>query len=1353
MVRSLSSPTLTHQPLCLSSCGFKLDSRVSSLVVVKALTWLVSGGCGACVVLISKYDPVLDKVEDFTANSCLTLLCSVHGCSITTSEGIGNSKKGLHPIHERFAGFHATQCGFCTPGMCVSLFGTLVNAEKTDRPEPPSGFSKLTVSEAEKAIAGNLCRCTGYRPIADACKSFAADVDMEDLGCNSFWRKGESKDLNLCRLPQYDSHHKKIGFPMFLKEIKHDVFMASKKHSWHRPASVEELQRLLGLNQANGTRTKLVVGNTGMGYYKDTGGYDKYIDLRGVSELSKIRKDQNGIEIGAAVTITNAIEALKEESTSGFLSDFVMILEKIADHMGKVASGFIRNTATVGGNIVMAQKNNFPSDIATILLAVDSMVHIMTGTHFEWLAFEEFLERPPLSFGNVLLSIKIPSLEINKGESSEHRNRFLFETYRASPRPLGNALPYLNAAFLVEVFLCKDSGGTLIGNCRLSFGAYRKHAMRAKIVEEFLAGKLLSISILYEAVNLLAATISPNDENSKTAYHSSLAAGFIFQFFNPLIERPSRITNGYSNLPFAKDFELKENHKQVHHDKIPTLLSSGQQVLEAGNDNHPVGEPVVKSGAALQASGEAVYVDDIPSPPNCLHGAFIYSSKPLARVRSIKSPELQWDGVKYVVSSKDIPNGGENIGSKTIFGIEPLFAEEIARCVGDRLAFVVADTQKHADMAANTAVVAYDVENLEPPILSVEDAVERSSFFEVPPFLNPKCIGDVSKGMAEADHKILSAKMNLGSQYYFYMETQTALAVPDEDNCITVYSSSQCPEFTHSTIARCLGIPENSVRVITRRVGGGFGGKAIKAIAVAASCALAAHKLCRPVRSYLNRKTDMIMAGGRHPMKITYSVGFKNDGKITALELQILINAGIYVDISAVMPHNIVGALKKYDWGALSFDMKVCRTNHPSRSAMRGPGELQGSFIAEAVIENVAATLSVDVDSVRTINLHTYKSLQSSYEHCCGQSFEYTLPSIWSQLDVAANYNQRTKIVTEFNRISTWKKRGISRVPVIFQLSLRPTPGKVSIFKDGSIVVEVGGIELGQGLWTKVKQMAAFALSAIQCDGTGALLDKVRVVQSDTVSLIQGGFTAGSTTSESSCEAVRLSCNILVERLRPLKEKLQEEMGPIKWEMLILQAYMQSVNLSASSFYVASNESANYLNYGAAVSEVEIDLLTGETRFLQTDIIYDCGQSLNPAVDLGQIEGAFVQGLGFFMLEEYETNLDGLVLADGTWNYKIPTIDTIPLQFNVQILNSGHHQHRVLSSKASGEPPLLLAASVHCATRAAIKEARKQLLSWSNLDGPDSTFQLEVPATMPVVKELIGLDIVERYLKWKMGMA
>lgn len=1317
------------------------------------------GGCGACVVLLSKYDPVLDLVEDFSASSCLTLLGSVNGCSITTSEGLGNCRDGFHAIHQRFTGFHASQCGFCTPGMCISLFSALVNAEKTNRPEPSPKFSKLTASEAEKAIAGNLCRCTGYRSIADACKSFASDVDMEDLGLNSFWRKGDSKEVKISSLPMYNRDEQICTFPEFLKkEISSTILLDSKRFYWYNPVSVKELQCLLESNKANnGTLIKLVAGNTSVGYYKELERYDRYIDLRYIPDLSSIRTDLTGIEIGATVTISKAIEALKKENKGEFHSKDEMVFKKIADHMEKIAAGFIRNTASVGGNLVMAQSKHFPSDIATLLVAVSSTVDIMTGPKCEKILLEEFLERPALSSESVLLNVKIPTWESIKNVSSKTDTMLLFETYRAAPRPLGNALPYLNAAFLAEVSPCKTSNGIVVNNCKLVFGVYgTKHAIRAQKVEEFLAGKILSADVLYEAIKLVRASVLPEDGTSYPAYRSSLAVGFLFEFFSPLIDSTAKISNGlldgHSSNLLAKASKTNQNYAQLDNNKIPTLLSSAKQVLELSTEHHPVGEPITKSGAAIQASGEAVYVDDIPSPTNCLHGSFIYSTKPLARVKSIKfKPHPHPDAVAAVITFKDIPEGGENIGSKTIFGTEPLFADELTQCAGQRLALVVADSQKHAHMAMKVAIVDYDMENLEPPILSVEEAVKRSSLFEVPPFIYPKLVGDISKGMAEADHKILSAEIKLGSQYYFYMETQTALAVPDEDNCMVVYSSSQCPEYAHAVIAGCLGIPEHNVRVITRRVGGGFGGKAIKSMPIATACALAAHKLCRPVRMYLDRKTDMIMAGGRHPMKITYSVGFKSNGKITALQLDILIDAGMAMDISPMMPHNLVGALKKYDWGALSFDIKVCKTNHSSKSAMRGPGEVQGSFIAEAIIERVASNLSVEVDSVRYINLHTYNSLNLFYEGSSGEPLEYTLPSIWNKLATCSSLYHRTDMVEEFNRDNKWRKRGISRVPIVHEVILRPTPGKVSILSDGSVVVEVGGIELGQGLWTKVKQMTAFALSSIQCDGTGDLLDKVRVIQSDTLSLIQGGFTAGSTTSESSCEAVRLCCNILVERLTPLKERLQEQTGSIKWEMLILQAQLQAVNLSASSYYVPDFTSMKYLNYGVAVSEVEVNLLTGETTILQVDIIYDCGQSLNPAVDLGQIEGAFVQGIGFFMLEEYQTNSDGLVVAEGTWTYKIPTIDTIPKQFNVEILNSGHHQKRVLSSKASGEPPLLLAASAHCATRAAVKEARKQLLSWSGQDGFDSTFELKVPATMPVVKEVCGLESVERYLEWIMG--
>ncbi|KAL0419431.1 UNVERIFIED_CONTAM: Abscisic-aldehyde oxidase [Sesamum radiatum] len=1114
---------------------------------------------------------------------------SINGCSVTTSEGLGNSKDGFHPIHQRFAGFHASQCGFCTPGMCMSLFSALANAEKTNQPQASPGFSKLTVSEAEKAIAGNLCRCTGYRPIADACKSFAADVDMEDLGINSFWNKGDKK------------------------EVHPRAFNVQKNNS-----------------------------------------------------------------------------------------------------------GFIRNSASLGGNLVMAQRKYFPSDIVTLLLAVGSSVSILTGHKHETITMEEFLSRPPLEPKDVLLSVHFH--EPTRIDGSVHTNsKLFFDTYRAAPRPLGNALPYLNAAFLADISC--DRNGSLVNNIRLAFGAYgTKHATRARKVEEYLTGKILSLRVLDEAIKLVKGAVVSEEGTSYAAYRSSLAVGFLFEFLNSfsLLCCSSEELSGSVLEGTAKSINDK-----ISQTGRPPLLSSAKQVIQSSRDYYPVGEPMPKFGAAIQASGEAMYVDDIPSPPNCLHGAFICSTRPVARVKSISFKSNQ---PTDVISVKDIPREGENIGCMAMFGSEPLFADDLTRFAGDLIGFVVAESQKNANLAAKTALVEYDTEGLDPPILTVEEAVERSSFFDVPPYLYPQQVGDFSKGMAEADHKILSAKIKLGSQYYFYMETQTALAIPDEDNCMVVYSSIQCPEFAHRVIARCLGVPDHNVRVLTRRVGGGFGGKALKQ--------------CR--------------------------VGFKSNGKITALHLDILINAGVTADISPIMPSNMIGALKKYNWGALSFDIKVCKTNHSSKSAMRAPGEVQGSFIPEAIIEHVASVLSMEVDSVRNRNLHTYESLKLFYGSASGESIEFTLPSIWDKVGQSSSFDERIAM------------------PL----------GKVSVLWDGSIVVEVGGIELGQGLWTKVKQVTAYALSSIQCDGIEDLVEKVRVVQTDTLSLVQGGFTAGSTTSESSCEAVRLCCNILVERLAPLKEKLQEEMGSVKWDVLILQFHVTEVksvftkkdirprniitenietevcswsiffvgrehhistvcsmflfeqlemfestlqkhNLAAHSFFVPDSSSTKYLNYGAAVSEVEVNILSGETRILRTDIVYDCGQSMNPAVDLGQIEGAFVQGLGFFMLEEYQTNSDGLVIADGTWTYKIPTIDTIPKQFNVEVLNSGHHQKRVLSSKAS----------VHCATRAAIKEARKQLKSWGAWDATDPTFQLDVPATMPVVKQLCGLNTVETYLQ------
>ncbi|KAI3450112.1 hypothetical protein Pfo_006777 [Paulownia fortunei] len=490
--------------------------------------------------------------------------------------------------------------------MCMSLFSALANAEKTNLPQASPGFSKLTVSEAEKAITGNLCRCTGYRPIADACKSFAADVDLEDLGINSFWRKGDKKEVKFSRLPSYNQKDHAFSYTEKLEdEYKSTRLLNSKKYSWYSPVTVEELQNLLHSDE-NDTRIKLVVGNTANGYYKETEIYDKYIDLRYIPELSVVKKDDSGIEFGAALSISKVILYLKEKSKANLCSSGDQVFAKIADHMEKIASGFIRNSASLGGNLVMAQRKYFPSDIATLLLAVRSSVSIVLGHKHEKIKMEEFLSRPPLDPKNVLLSVHIPFLKPIKINGSVQTNsRLLFETYRAAPRPLGNALPYLNAAFLADISC--DRNGILVNNIQLAFGAYgAKHATRARKVEEYLTRKILSVRVLDEAIKVVKGAMVSEEGTSYAAYRLSLAVGFLFEFLNSFSSVGSAISVGSSeelNGSLLEGAAKSDNDSKISQIGNPPLLSPAKQVVEYSRDYYPVGEPMPKFGAAIQASG------------------------------------------------------------------------------------------------------------------------------------------------------------------------------------------------------------------------------------------------------------------------------------------------------------------------------------------------------------------------------------------------------------------------------------------------------------------------------------------------------------------------------------------------------------------------------------------------------------------------------------------------------------------------------------------------------------------------------------------------------------------------------
>ncbi|XP_024538449.1 probable aldehyde oxidase 1 [Selaginella moellendorffii] len=1269
------------------------------------------GGCGACVVLVSKHNASRGESEDFTVNSCLAPLCSLHGCAVTTIEGLGNSRDGLHSIQKRFAGFHGSQCGFCTPGMCMSLYGALRSQSRPTQ----------TV-DLEKSIAANLCRCTGYRPISDICKSFSSDVDLEDLGINSYWKLGDTPDRNL--LPGYNPGLEGSRFPDFLDRQDHSLVALGSTKKWIRPGGLEEVFTMLERYQDT---ARLVAGNTSTGIYKDDlqSSPEVFIEIGAVPELLEEKVIEDGIEVGAAVKISKLIALLEASGRS----DSSGVYLKLAEHMRKVATLHVRNAGSVGGNLILAQKLGFDSDIATILVGAGASVKVVTQKFGESRQSVEDFVAATWDGKSILKSICIPSYS--------KQDNVRFDSYRASPRPLGNAVAYVNAAFLVNL-----SGDGRVCESRLAFGAFggEPTCQRATEVERFLEGKVVDGGVMLEAIQLAKVCIVPKKGTSKADYRSSLVASFLFKFLSSLAAPSSSIVPELPYVTQAQNGSTPRSSRKI---------MSGRQTLQEHLQG-AVGQPMSKVMGELQASGEAIYVDDIPAPRDCVHAVYVYSTKALAKINGIRLENaLASPGALSFVGVDDIPSGGQNMGLVSDLSQEKLFAEDKVECVGHAVGLMIADTLRNAKAAAGKVVIDYDTESVGSPVLTMEEAVARGELHETPQFFKAMMKdkhGNVAEEMAKASLKIENAEVGTGSQYYFYMEPQTALVVPDEDNCLVVYSSCQSPDFVQHSVSACLGLPMHNVRVITRRVGGGFGGKGTKACLVASACALAAYKLRRPVRLTLDRNTDMIMMGGRHPMKAVYDVGFEPDGKINALHAKIFIQGGWSPEFTPVMPMGVLSALKKLNWGAFSFEFVLCRTNIPSRTVMRAPGDVQGCFFADAVVEHVAALTNLSSELVMERNLHSVESAGAAYGAAAvGGEEGYTLPAVWSRLKDRAKVDERLRGVERYNAANAWKKRGVAVSQSTYTVQQRYQPGRVSIMADGSVVVETGGVEIGQGLWTKVRQAAASALGEGLGGGICVDVGRVRVVQADTISMPHGGWTGGSTTSEASCEAVRKACRVLVDRFKPIHEKRMAECRDgetvSSWESLVLAAKNARVEMAAQTAFVSSPEALTYINYGAAASEVEIDVLTGEYEILQTDIVYDCGKSINPAVDIGQIEGAFAQGVGFFTSEEHRHDEQGKLINDGTWTYKPPTLDNLPRHLNVELLNSKVHEHRILSSKASGEPPLLLASSVHGALRHAIAAARK------NLRDPEPYFQLDAPATIDKVRMLCGVENIELYLK------
>jgi len=696
-------------------------------------------------------------------------------------------------------------------------------------------------------------------------------------------------------------------------------------------------------------------------------------------------------------------------------------------------------------------------------------------------------------------------------------------------------------------------------------------------------------------------------------------------------------------------------------------------------------QAIAHDSAALHVSGEARYIDDLPEPPGTLFGAVGTSTCTHGHLVSLDlDPVRRAPGVVAVIAAADIP-GNNNIGP--VLPDEPVFAVDTVQFRGQPLFAVAATSVELARRAARLARVEYEA--LE-PALTIEQALEREQF------VVPSLVVTRGNPKKEATHR-LHGKLRCGGQEHFYLEGQVALALPGERDEMLVHSSTQHPTEVQHLVAAALGVPDAKVTVELRRLGGGFGGKETQAAFYAVAAALLARATARPVKLRADRDDDMIGTGKRHDFLYHYEVGFEGDGRIEALELMLASRCGISADLSgAVNDRAVFHCDNAYFLPNVRITSHRCRTNTVSSTAFRGFGGPQGMFAAEGVIAAIARRLGIDPLDVRKRNL--YGEAPRNTTHYGMTVEDNVLPELIDELESRSDYRQRRAGIADFNQKNAFLRKGIALTPVKFGIAfttvaMNQAGALVHIYTDGSVHLNHGGTEMGQGLLIKVAQIVAGEF--------GIGLDRVQITATSTAKVPNTSPTAASSGTDVNGEAARAACRVLKERLAPFREKFPDA----SFAQLAREAFLARVPLSATGYWRTPDihfdrerfhgEPFYYFAYGAALSEVVIDTLTGESRLLRADLLHDVGRSLNPAIDRGQVEGGFIQGMGWLTMEELVWDAKGALATHAPSTYKIPVASDCPPQFNVWLWERGENRRDVAHrSKAVGEPPLMLALSV-----------------------------------------------------------
>ncbi|MBE2261469.1 MAG: xanthine dehydrogenase molybdopterin binding subunit [Burkholderiaceae bacterium] len=749
----------------------------------------------------------------------------------------------------------------------------------------------------------------------------------------------------------------------------------------------------------------------------------------------------------------------------------------------------------------------------------------------------------------------------------------------------------------------------------------------------------------------------------------------------------------------------------------PTALKDLLPAAEQGRE-------LAHESARLHVTGEATYTDDIPELRGTLYAALVLS--PVAHCELIgegidREALLRQHGVVAVYTAKDIP-GENNCGP--IIHDDPFLADGKVEFLGQPVAVVVAREMLYAREAAQKAKVL--VKELT-AILTIEEAMAAQSFI-----MPAKGItrGAPAESIAAAPHRI-KGTTECGQQEQFYLEGQITYAVPREDDQLTLYVSTQHPDGNQREAAAALNLTTNDVEVICRRMGGGFGGKEGNASIFSQSAALAAFKLKKPVKLRVNRDDDMMITGKRHNFRIDYEAGFDDQGRILGVDVTLMSRCGYSTDYSGPVNDRAVLHIDNcYYLPNLKIVSHRCKTNTQSATAFRGFGGPQGMFGIETVIDEIARKLGKDPLEVRRANLYQDPSVSgdpATMTTPYNQLIEdFVADKVMDQVEAESGYRTRRKAIAAFNATSKYRKRGLALVPLKFGISFTATMlnqggALVNIFMDGSVSVNHGGTEMGQGLNTKMAQVAA--------DGLGIPISLVRVTGTDSQKVPNASATSASSGADINGGAIMNACHQLRERLAPVAaRRLVCEASAVRfeggfavagasgeklaWADLCKQAWLDRVGLSVTGFYMTpfiqydfatlQGKAFYYYCYGASVTEVEIDTRTGEWWLKAVDVVHDVGRSINPAIDMGQIEGAYVQGMGWLTMEECIWDRKGKLLTHGPSTYKIPVAGDVPEHFKVSLFDSQNIRPTPFRSKATGEPPLMLALSSFFALRDAV---------------------------------------------------